>query len=781
MAAEVKRDTPIRQALRAPEAKPTWQPRGDITSWGLSVTLLIALGVAAVALGPILEGIWWWVVAMATALIVTTAMAVTRLLLTGRGWPVLVGLAALLVTLSLFFAAPASVLGIIPSPETIDRFSELVQTGLRSIATQKVPADPIPGILFLVASSFGLLAIALDAVAITLRRPALTGPLLLLIVLTPTFIGADLSDPFFFLLAGIAWLVVLHVSSPFAHLRNAVAIGGLSLALSLVLQLFIFPIPPEPISDRNGIGYVTGINPILTLGENLRRQEPITALTYKTDAIEQSYITFSILDNFDSEGWVPSEPSDNNNDLGNIGRPPGLGDTIPRDTTSSIYTVGNIGGKWLPVPYAPTSISGVQGEWTWDPESLTIRTENSSMRNQEYVVTAVDAQPTVADLERQDDVEDPAAAAYLNLPINLPPIIRDRALEVTANAETRFDQALALQRSFRTGAYQYSETAPVEDGFDGNDGQIIARFLGEKTGYCQHFASAMAIMARTLGIPSRVAVGFTPGQQQTSNEGDFFLVTTANLHAWPELYFTGVGWVRFEPTPGRGEVPVFGEGDPNAPTPAPNTPEPTPSLDPADPVPTSTPTPTVAPDEADGSSSAPTQSPFPIWLATIAALLVLLMVVPAGIRSLLRSRRRAAAAGGDALAAWTELDATARDLRLDPSDSATPREFEAVLVARLGDSGGIDALERLRAAVETAVYDETGSARSSTLVEDLDEVLPAVRRASGWPARVRGWVAPASLAWGVANSIADRRARAWSRRGTEVFADDVIPPSLRDE
>ena len=782
------RTSAVRQSLRRATPEPTWRPSGSTETWPLSSALLISLAVSAVALSPMLQGIWWWVVAVATALIVTIAMAATRLLLVGRGWPVLTGLVALVLTLSLFFAAPSSVLGLIPSPETIDAFSSLVQTGIRSINSQKVPAEAVTGILFLVAASFGIMAILLDVLAIVLRRAALTGIVLLVIVLTPTIIGADLADPFFFLLAGIAWLVVLHVSSPFAHLRGALAIGGASLAVSLVLQLFIFPIPPEPVGDRNGIGYITGINPILTLGENLRRQDPITAITYTTDAIEQSYITFSVLDVFDDDGWHPDElRSDESTDIGNIGRAPGLSDGVPFDETTSVYTIGDIGGGYLPVPYAPTSITGLVGEWTWDDETLAIRTEGSSMRAQKYVVEANVPQPTVADMERQDEVPDPNAAAFLDLPASMPLVISETALEVTEGDETRFDQALSLQRYFRGGGFVYSETAPVEQGYDGNDAQIIARFLQNRSGYCQHFASSMAVMARTLGIPARVAVGFTPGQKQNDDNGEYFLVTTSNLHAWPELYFTGVGWVRFEPTPGRGDTPVFSLGDPNEPQPnSTDSPSPTPTIEPATPLPTTAPTPTPEPTSAANAPGSTTAGP-PLWLLALAVLILLAVILPSAIRGVQRGRARSAAAGGDALAAWAELDATARDLRLQPSDSATPREFEALLLGTLGVTATNDPppaaepLARLRGAVETAVYDEIGSERSTTIAADLNAVLRAMRRASGRWARVLAWVAPSSLAWGAGNRLAARRARAWARREVGVPVEDVIPPSLRDD
>ena len=125
------------------------------------------------------------------------------------------------------------------------------------------------------------------------------------------------------------------------------------------------------------------------------------------------------------------------------------------------------------------------------------------------------------------------------------PRIRELAREVTATAQTPYDKAVALQRWFtRDGGFTYSTSVK-----SGADADYIAEFLEERVGYCEQFAASMAIMARSLGIPSRVVVGFTQG---TRDEDGVWHVTVRDAHAWPELWFEGVGWARFEPTPRSG-------------------------------------------------------------------------------------------------------------------------------------------------------------------------------------------------------------------------------------
>jgi transglutaminase-like putative cysteine protease len=109
---------------------------------------------------------------------------------------------------------------------------------------------------------------------------------------------------------------------------------------------------------------------------------------------------------------------------------------------------------------------------------------------------------------------------------------------------TRFDQALSLQNWFRT-EFQYSLSVPAGHGTDAIEG-----FLATRVGYCEQFAGTFAAFARAVGIPARVVVGFTPGDR--SETDGLFHVRGRNAHAWPEVYFQGIGWVPFEPTPGRG-------------------------------------------------------------------------------------------------------------------------------------------------------------------------------------------------------------------------------------
>ena len=136
---------------------------------------------------------------------------------------------------------------------------------------------------------------------------------------------------------------------------------------------------------------------------------------------------------------------------------------------------------------------------------------------------------------------DPTA---MDLPGNFPDEAADAARDVTANASTVYDKALALQMWFQNN-FEYDLS--VQRGHGNN---AIKNFLRIKRGYCEQFAGTFAVMARSLGIPARVAVGFTPGDLHSDGK---YHVYGRNADASPRCRFDDIGWISFEPTPGRGE------------------------------------------------------------------------------------------------------------------------------------------------------------------------------------------------------------------------------------
>lgn len=155
------------------------------------------------------------------------------------------------------------------------------------------------------------------------------------------------------------------------------------------------------------------------------------------------------------------------------------------------------------------------------------------------------------------------ARLYLALP-DMPARVGELAQAVAAGATTPYDQALALEAYLRQFPYDLAVVPPPAER------DVVDYFLFDaRTGYCDYYASAMVVMARSLGIPARLAVGYATGDYDPA--GRAFVVREENAHSWPELYFPGAGWVRFEPTaaqpqpervsPAWQEPPVYAAGN----------------------------------------------------------------------------------------------------------------------------------------------------------------------------------------------------------------------------
>ncbi|MET0974826.1 MAG: transglutaminase domain-containing protein, partial [Leifsonia sp.] len=422
-----------------------------------------------------------------------------------------------------------------------------------------------------------------------------------------------------------------------------------------------------------------------------------------------------------------------------------LTDDVERDRVRTNIQVDTVVSSWLPVPYPATKITGLDGEWQWDDGPLTVSSDKSTTRGQNYTVEGLELKPTAQQLRASGNDYPGSIRRFLELPEDTPPVIAATALEVVGEGADPYDAAIALQKYFRSSAFAYSTEAPVDEGYDGGSLDVIATFLDVKKGYCIHFASAMAVMARTLGIPSRIALGYAPGDstRETFESLPRWDVTTHDLHVWPELYFPGVGWVPFEPTTGRGSIPDYARGVGAAATG------------------------TLAPsqnDQAnrdaalagrDGSDSGSTTAgaDMTVWFQIGAVVLgvVVLLLLPLMVRSVGRLRRRRRVASGRASPSllWRELVDTATDLGIPVPETETARH----LADRLGAAGGRAdeagaSLARLLDAVEHERYARPGSKPTvapADLVEDLDRVLAALRAGASTPLRLRALFLPTSL------------------------------------
>jgi transglutaminase-like putative cysteine protease len=146
------------------------------------------------------------------------------------------------------------------------------------------------------------------------------------------------------------------------------------------------------------------------------------------------------------------------------------------------------------------------------------------------------------------------AARYLELPAYLPQRVTELAREITAGKTTPYARARAIEAYLR--AIPYTLEVPVPPA----DRDVVDYYLFDlRRGYCDYAATAMVVLARAVGLPARLVIGYAPGRfESTSGQ---FVITEAEAHSWPEIYFSGVGWVAFEPTGGRPPAALPGGSD----------------------------------------------------------------------------------------------------------------------------------------------------------------------------------------------------------------------------
>ncbi len=238
----------------------------------------------------------------------------------------------------------------------------------------------------------------------------------------------------------------------------------------------------------------------------------------------------------------------------------------------------------------------------------------------------------------------------------------------------------------------------------------VSTFLLEsKEGYCVHYATAMALMARIVGIPARVAVGYTGG----TAVADGYEVTTNNAHAWPELYFAELGWLAFEPTSSVGPIPRYTDPAPQ-PTAPPENASPSPSAAPGQPSPDSP------------SASQNTISPL-LWQLPLALLLLAgLAALPGLIRFGQRKHRlrQGQSSTSAATGAWAEVRASLEDRRISWPTSS-PLLTAAQLVANLPAPAGIALLD-IANIVQRVRYARHGASTQelAALVGQFRKALP---------------------------------------------------------
>ncbi|WP_116948410.1 transglutaminaseTgpA domain-containing protein [Jiangella endophytica] len=672
-------------------------------------------------------------------------------------------LAVVVLWLGVLVANDVALLGFIPTTDWATRLVDVFREGLDVTSTYIAPI-PVPrGVLMLVVGGAGVVAVLVDTLVVWLRRVPLAGvPLAACYGVAAAVMSIGL-DWWWFLPPAAGFLALLvsegrtrvaawgRSASPSARrsgipetdslARNGRRVGAVALAVAVAVP-GLAPVLTEGVlgPGRGGGGgggqTIRTDNPIIDLQRNLQRDQNVEVLRYTSSTEEPSYIRIVTLDVFDGEEWKTSDrPVPDSVDSG-LPYPQGL---VQADWPVADYDISvtdDFSSSWLPLPY-PAQTVNIEGDWRYHAPTLDVVADGDDVRARRYTVQSLVVEPTVEALRNagppSDDVD-----AMLELPDNLPDMVTDLADSVTRNAPDDFSKAAALQQWFRgpSGGFTYDITAT-----SGHKADALVEFLTDRTGYCEQFAATMAIMARYLGIPARVAVGFTGGDYQGNGT---YLVRSHDSHAWPELYFEGSGWVRFEPTPAAitGIAPDWTlVPSQNAPVPDPNDPSaPTPQ-------PTSTAPSIPRDDQLGGGATSGGQEPPSRWpLIVLGALALAAFFATPSVAARIGRERRWRRAGDDpgalAEAAWADLRESARDAGRPWNPAATPR----VTGRRLATASSLDdderqLLDHLVGAVERARYARQAPPVEA-LREDTDMVRRSIARSASLGRRIQAFLLP---------------------------------------
>jgi transglutaminase-like putative cysteine protease len=607
----------------------------------------------------------------------------------------------------------------LPTFATVGSAEALVREAIVTAQANAAPAPTTPGLMFVVGGALGLVALTVDYLAVTRRSPSLAGlPLLTVFLAVVANRGSSLPLVFFVAVAA-AWLVLVArsggallgrwgttvavpqtpsrqgLASRAAHDYGSVArmLGAAALVTAVALPV-VLPKPPPTFlasglgrspSVASGGSNEVGFSLSLNLAADLKNRSRDQLLSYTTKDTSPPPLRVAVGSYYRPEPgvWLPwGRPSPALSGNPEVPAPAGLSPEVPKSPFVLSFRRNLLADPNLAVPYPliDADLAGIS--WGADQQTQTIRV---AQRPVAYTATYWHLEPTAAMLRNAPALPHRNRRLFdLDLTLKGPYVGSVTALteQLTADVSSPYDRAMAIQQYLRTdGGFSYSLTlAPPARNSSGKraGSDPLTNFLATKKGYCVQFATAMVMMSRAAGIPARIAIGFLPGTQAKG----VWTVLAADAHAWPELYLSGIGWTRFEPTPSRGAPPSYAIPATSHGTSADGTTAGNATAAPS----RNTARKDVGDSSAGGTVARETLSPVsalrwlthgwgPVLLGGLAAL-VGSLVVPAAAR--LRRRRRLSRAGTAAEQVevrWELLTSSLGDLGIAPEPSRTPRQL----------------------------------------------------------------------------------------------------------
>ena len=678
-----------------------------------------------------------------------------------RHWHPLVRLGLLAVAgawLAALVADPSSSVAGIPTRATVVSLGHALGRAPHTLRAAVVPVPPTGSALVLAFVGVFVAAALTYWIATALDAPigAFAPSVALFIIVAAMGSGGWVAPTALYSFAALAYLLALaqhdlvtrrtwfHANEPRTSRLAAggVVMGAVAVATALIAGPSVPGASGSPVIDLKHLAGAGAGNllsappPILSIKDKLTLGPPQELFTVKSS--RAAYWRVIALDWFtDANAWGVNKATE---EPATRLRAPA---TLPRSTPlHQQFHLGVLDPHWLPAAYQPVSINLEAARVV--PESLTLLVDSKAqLRNVLYDVESEIPTPSIASLTRAPFTNPRLVAQDLELPANFPPAVRELAQNITADTGTPFGRAAALEKYFRSGLFKYTTNTDLGDGPD-----AISEFLlHTRAGFCEQFAASFAAMARAVGVPARVAVGYQPG---TLEADGLFHVTNRNAHAWPEVWIQGAGWIPFEPTPGFSEPTLgIGTGGPKT-QPAISTPGSTSTT-------VSTPTSAgVAPTLGRLPGGGQVQTPTPIPPAhhgvrnALTAVVIAIAAVALGVLGFFgivsfalwrrgRRRRRDHDPRRRVLGAWAEALDQLRIAGVPPRPSATALEFALRYAPAHGAGDAGPALMELARLQSAAMFapEPPSSVEATYAWEQVDTIRTATRRNIARSARWR--------------------------------------------
>ena len=672
--------------------------------------------------------------------------------------------------------------GVVPTRATLRLFLQHLRDARETITTYAAPAPETPGVTVALVLIVVVVALAVDLAAVTAGSPVIAGlPLLSLFLVSAANSSGSL--PWGWFVAGaLLWLALIAhqsdrelrawtTSVPLlgrGHERDddlqglaerslrwqAARLAVVGLAVAVLTPTLLPHLPTRYVLDGlggGGAGTARTTDGIRLATElDLKRslespsQEPV--LTYETDDPSPQPLRVAVVTDFaDGFGRMRSDARQVESESTLPDPLVDVGDDVAR-VPRNLRVIAN--GVAAPQVALPNHLDAFDtGGIPWsvgdDGTGWVERTPIS------YGASYLELEPTAGDFRTDAAPFGGGPAVYSDEHLALDPAsaeaIQELAASLTPDGADDLATAQSFQEYLRGPEFTYDLELPADEGLPE---EPVLSFLESKVGYCQQFATTMTLLARASGIPARVVVGFLPGE--ASGDGER-VIRASDAHAWPELYFEGVGWTRFEPTPGSraAAVPRYSiasdEGGVGATQTSATASEPTTA--------TTRTQPGVQDSQVDAADEAGGAGiDWSRWLITALVVLAALAVMP--VTALVARRRERTHAVDDADRVereWQDFIQQLEDLGVRPPEGATPRHV-GEFVARRGhlEQPRKEQLGHVVATLERARYARPG--------QDLPDITEEVTAIVGDIRSQR--MASTRL-----------RARLWPRAGVDTWAN----------